>query len=72
MAAAAGTEIVVEVPSMGDSITEGTVVEWLKEEGDGVIEDEVIPYRCAIVMHQQSNMLATNIFFVSINVSHRW
>eukprot|EP01084_Bolivina_argentea_P142091 249642_1 len=42
MAAATGEEIVIEVPSMGDSITEGTVVQWLKEEGDGVTEDEVV------------------------------
>ncbi len=72
MAAATGEEIVIEVPSMGDSITEGTVVQWLKEEGDGVTEDEVIPYHYAIDMHQQSNMLTANIFFVSMYVSHRW
>ena len=32
----------VIVPSMGDSISEGTVVEWLKGPGEYVAEDEVI------------------------------
>ncbi|ETN00137.1 hypothetical protein PPTG_18305, partial [Phytophthora nicotianae INRA-310] len=32
----------VPVPSMGDSISEGTVVEWLKQPGDAVAEDEVV------------------------------
>ncbi|KAL4138057.1 hypothetical protein PRIC2_001566 [Phytophthora ramorum] len=32
----------VPVPSMGDSISEGTVVEWLKAPGDFVGEDEVV------------------------------
>ncbi|CAM9936128.1 unnamed protein product, partial [Heterosigma akashiwo] len=27
---------------MGDSITEGTVIEWLKAPGDAVAEDEVV------------------------------
>ena len=35
-------EHIMSVPSMGDSITEGTVVEWLKEVGDFAQEDEVI------------------------------
>ena len=39
---AAWEEHVMSVPSMGDSITEGTVVEWLKEVGDFAQEDEVI------------------------------
>ncbi|CAI5727377.1 unnamed protein product [Hyaloperonospora brassicae] len=33
---------VVHVPSMGDSISEGTVVEWLKAPGDSVDADEVV------------------------------
>ncbi|KAI9920610.1 hypothetical protein PsorP6_001237 [Peronosclerospora sorghi] len=32
----------VPVPSMGDSISEGTVVEWLKAPGDFVEADEVV------------------------------
>ena len=32
----------MNVPSMGDSITEGTMVEWLKDVGDYAAEDEVI------------------------------
>lgn len=32
----------VPVPSMGDSISEGTVVEWLKSPGDFVEVDEVV------------------------------
>jgi len=35
-------EILVPVPSMGDSITEGTVVSWLKGVGEHVNQDETI------------------------------
>ncbi|CEG39750.1 dihydrolipoyllysine-residue succinyltransferase component of 2-oxoglutarate dehydrogenase [Plasmopara halstedii] len=38
----AGEETIVPVPSMGDSISEGTVVEWIKKVGDYVSEDEVV------------------------------
>ncbi|KAG7384451.1 hypothetical protein PHYPSEUDO_002566 [Phytophthora pseudosyringae] len=41
-AAPAGEETTVAVPSMGDSISEGTVVEWIKKAGDFVAEDEVV------------------------------
>ena len=30
------------VPNMGDSITEGSIVEWVKNEGDYVAVDDVI------------------------------
>ncbi len=30
------------MPQMGESITEGTVIRWLKNEGDSVAEDEII------------------------------
>ncbi len=71
--AATGEEIVVEVPAMGDSITEGTVVQWLKEEGDAVAEDEVIPHYRAIVMHHQSYVLTHTItIYVCMCLSHRW
>jgi pyruvate/2-oxoglutarate dehydrogenase complex dihydrolipoamide acyltransferase (E2) component len=30
----------VEMPAMGESVTEGTVLDWLKEEGDRVEEGE--------------------------------
>ncbi|KAF4318879.1 hypothetical protein JM18_006430 [Phytophthora kernoviae] len=39
---ASGVATDVPVPSMGDSISEGTVVEWLKQPGDAVAEDEVV------------------------------
>jgi len=32
----------IDVPSMGESITEATVIEWLKNVGDSVMEDEVM------------------------------
>lgn len=32
----------VVVPTMGDSITEGTIVEWMVEKGQAVEEDDVI------------------------------
>lgn len=32
----------VKVPEMGDSITEGTLLEWSKEIGDSIQEDEVV------------------------------
>ncbi|MEA2170184.1 MAG: hypothetical protein QOF76_3484, partial [Solirubrobacteraceae bacterium] len=32
----------IEIPTMGDSITEGTILEWLKKVGDSVEEDEGI------------------------------
>eukprot|EP00752_Nemacystus_decipiens_P018467 g16557.t1 len=35
-------EHVMELPALGDSISEGTVVEWKKSVGDEVAEDEVI------------------------------
>ncbi|KAK1943096.1 Dihydrolipoyllysine-residue succinyltransferase component of 2-oxoglutarate dehydrogenase complex [Phytophthora citrophthora] len=41
-AAPTGEETTVPVPSMGDSISEGTVVEWIKKAGDYVAEDEVV------------------------------
>jgi 2-oxoglutarate dehydrogenase E2 component (dihydrolipoamide succinyltransferase) len=30
------------MPKMGESITEGTIVKWLKKEGDAVVKDEII------------------------------
>ncbi|KAJ0400415.1 hypothetical protein P43SY_001693 [Pythium insidiosum] len=38
----AGEAVDVPVPSMGDSISEGTVVEWLKAPGDAVAADDVV------------------------------
>ena len=32
----------VVMPAMGDSVTEGTVLEWRKHEGDAVEADEAI------------------------------
>src|SRR5438270_8498146 len=41
MAIDAGTVQVV-MPAMGDSVAEGTVLEWHKQEGDSVEADEVL------------------------------
>ena len=32
----------VKVPTLGESITEGTLAEWLKQPGDAVAQDEAI------------------------------
>lgn len=40
--AAALADVTVQVPSMGESITEGTVAAILKQPGDVVVEDDVI------------------------------
>src|ERR671939_840131 len=36
------TTVQVTLPRMGESVTEGTVLEWHKQEGDRVQEDEVL------------------------------
>jgi multifunctional 2-oxoglutarate metabolism enzyme len=36
------TTIRVELPQMGESVTEGTVLEWHKQEGDAVAADETL------------------------------
>src|ERR1700741_4222775 len=41
MAVDTGTVQVV-MPAMGDSVAEGTVLEWHKQEGDSVAADETI------------------------------
>jgi 2-oxoglutarate dehydrogenase E2 component (dihydrolipoamide succinyltransferase) len=33
---------IIKVPSMGDSITEGTIVEWSKKVGEYVKADDVV------------------------------
>ncbi|HKL87785.1 MAG TPA: 2-oxoglutarate dehydrogenase, E2 component, dihydrolipoamide succinyltransferase [Salinibacter sp.] len=35
-------QVDVEMPKMGESITEGTVIEWHKEPGDRVEQDEIL------------------------------
>ncbi|TMW61586.1 hypothetical protein Poli38472_012777 [Pythium oligandrum] len=40
--AASGDAETVDVPSMGDSISEGTIVSWLKSAGDHVTADDVV------------------------------
>jgi 2-oxoglutarate decarboxylase len=37
-----GTVIEIEMPAMGESVSEGTILEWAKEPGDAVTEDETI------------------------------
>src|SRR6185436_17524894 len=39
---AVNTTVQVTMPQMGDSVSEGTVLEWHKEEGDQISEDEVL------------------------------
>ncbi len=39
---AVDTTVQVTMPQMGDSVSEGTVLEWHKKEGDQVSEDEVL------------------------------
>src|SRR5213078_4404382 len=39
---AVDTTVQVTMPQMGDSVTEGTVLEWHKQEGDAVAADETI------------------------------
>src|ERR671914_2619791 len=34
------TTVQIKLPEMGESVTEGTVLEWLKQEGDSVEADE--------------------------------
>src|ERR1700748_2631653 len=41
MAVSSGTVQVV-MPAMGDSVSEGTILEWHKQEGDQVSQDETI------------------------------
>src|SRR5437899_4295192 len=39
---AVNTTVQVTMPQMGDSVTEGTILEWRKQEGDTVAADETI------------------------------
>ena len=39
---AVDTTVEVTMPAMGDSVSEGTVLEWHKQEGDQVSEDETL------------------------------
>src|SRR5918996_899027 len=39
---AVDTTVEVTMPQMGDSVSEGTVLEWHKQEGDQVAEDETL------------------------------
>src|SRR5687767_1298387 len=38
----AGTTVQITMPQMGDSVTEGTVLEWLKQVGDEVEPNETL------------------------------
>ncbi len=39
---ASTTTVDIEMPQMGESVTEGTVLEWHKDEGDFVEEGETV------------------------------
>src|SRR4051812_48128038 len=41
-AAGEATVIEIEMPAMGESVSEGTILEWAKAPGDSVAEDETI------------------------------
>src|SRR3954454_17966468 len=38
----AGAEVEITMPAMGESVTEGVVLEWHKQPGDSVAQDETI------------------------------
>src|SRR3954447_3610378 len=40
--ASTGAVIEIEMPAMGESVSEGTILEWAKQPGDAVQEDETI------------------------------
>lgn len=42
MASGGGGDYELPVPSMGDSISEGTIVQWMKAEGDAIAVDDVL------------------------------
>lgn len=42
LSTAAGPEFALNVPHMGDSISEGTIVSWQKKAGDYVNVDDVV------------------------------
>ena len=39
---AAGETVQITMPEMGESVSEGTVLTWLKKEGDWVDKDETV------------------------------
>jgi len=41
-AAAGGETVEIRVPAMGESVTEGTIAQWLKQPGDAVALDEPV------------------------------
>src|SRR5690349_17929857 len=38
----AGAEVEIVMPAMGESVTEGVVLEWHKQPGDAIAQDETI------------------------------
>lgn len=42
MPAASGTETIITLPALGESVTEGTITRWLKAVGDSVAADEAL------------------------------
>jgi multifunctional 2-oxoglutarate metabolism enzyme len=39
---AVNTTVQVTMPAMGESVTEGTILEWRKQEGDAIEADEIL------------------------------
>ena len=73
----------MKVPTMGDSITEGTIVEWIANPGDYIMKDDVlvvvetdkvsVDVRASesgkIVEHKAEGIKLNNIDFFPINMS---
>ena len=58
-----GSNFTIEVPQMGDSISEGTVVEWSKMPGEYVEVDDVIAVLGRWIVHQP-HLLFIEIRFI--------
>jgi len=55
------------VPTLGESVTEATVVKWLKQEGESVIKDEVLVEletdKATLEVYAQANGVLSKIYF---------
>ncbi len=67
------TTVEVVMPAMGDSVSEGTVLEWRKQEGDQVSEDETlveILARYDAVARETEAAIATALHFYLSDAVH--
>ena len=58
--------ISVQMPALGESVTEGTVTRWLKQEGDTVEVDELILKKWP--MHRDAPVVQNEIADIAITV----